>query len=306
MRRYGKIRPRALSPGAAVYLFAPAGAVKEPFKGRGKSLLVEAGFEVICGQSLDETPAPFAAGSPQTRLHDWQAALSLQVGGLLPARGGFGAMQLLGKAPLAETAANSPIWIGSSDCTFLQVPLLQEHGLVHFYGPMPCGQLSDDTEPGRTPYLDTLAGKSPSEWNFAGAQELTDCRAQGELRGGCLSILAALCGTPWQIDGRDSLLILEDIAEHPYRIERMLRQLALAGVFESCRGVILGTFPGCVDGSGDTKLIVRVLEDFFRSLRLAALFGVPVGHGRGALPLPLGVQAILDGNRLQLLESPTL
>lgn len=306
MKRYGRLRPRALAPGAAVYLFAPAGAVKEPYKGRGKALLVEAGYEVICGQSLDEAPAPFAAGSAEKRLADWQAALSLHPGALLPARGGYGAVHLLPRAPLAETAAQAPLWVGSSDCTFLQTALLQQHGLVSFYGPMPCGQLSEPDEPGRSAFCAALAGRLPESLTFATAERLTEGVASGELRGGCLSILAALCGTPWQLDGQDSLLILEDIGEHPFRVERMLRQLQLAGCFDGCRALLFGMFPGCADRSGDNSLIVGVLKNFARELRLPALFGVPAGHGRGAIPLPLGTPAKIEDKSLLFLEKSTL
>lgn len=306
MRRQGTIKSKPLTPGSPVYLFAPAGAVKEPFKGRGKSLLVEAGYEVICGQSLDESASPFAAGSAEVRLHDWHAALSLGIGALLPARGGYGAVHLLPKAPLAETAAAAPLWIGSSDCTFLQVPLLQEHGLIHFYGPMPCGQLTDETDPGRGRFAQLLAGQYPSELTDDGIQDLNGVTAEGELRGGCLSILAALCGTPWQIDGQDALLVIEDIGEHPYRVERMLHQLRAAGCLNGCRGLLFGTFPGCTDRSGDTTLIVKTLRQFARDAELPAWFGLPAGHGFGAVPIPLGVPARIAGNTLIFLENPLM
>lgn len=306
IKRYGRIRPRALKPGAAVYLFAPSGAVKEPYKGRGKALLVEAGYEVICGQSLDEAPAPFAAGPAAKRLADWHACLSLHTGALLPARGGYGAIHLLPYAPLAETAAQAPLWIGSSDCTYLQTALLQQHGLVTFYGPMPCGQLSEADEPGRPAYCAALAGQLPHCLTFDTAQRLTDGTASGELRGGCLSILASLCGTPWQLDGHDALLILEDIGEHPFRVERMLRQLHLAGCFAGCRGILFGMFPGCSDNAGNSSLIVTILKNFVQELNLPALFGVPTGHGRGAIPLPLGIPAKLENSSLFFLEELTL
>lgn len=286
-------------------MFAPAGAVREPFRSQGIALLTGAGYHVVCGTSLEAAPEPFAAGTSALRLSDWQHALDSGHAALLPARGGYGTIHLLPHAPLGATATAAPLWIGASDLTVLQTALLQQHGLVTFYGPMPCGQLSNTADTaGREAYLAALSGAHPHVQAFAHADWLVPGYPEGELRGGCLSVLAALCGTPWQLDARDALVLIEDIGEHPFRIERMLRQLHLAGALNGAAGLLFGRFPDCVDRSGDPTLTRRVIESFCREIGVPSVFGLDIGHGFGALPVPLGTLARFRDNRLELLESP--
>ncbi|RMF17163.1 MAG: LD-carboxypeptidase [Candidatus Dadabacteria bacterium] len=301
-KRYGTIHPIAQQPDAPMWLFAPSGAVRDPWRSRGLELLRRTGRPLLTGESLDARPSPFSAGSAELRLRDWRQGLAHGATAMLPARGGYGAVHLLEQAPLDETAERAPLWIGSSDCTFLQTALLQQTGLINVYSPMPCGQAADGDEVSAEALLALLSGKgcpthlSASEQPVPGATE-------GELRGGCLSILAALCGTRWQPDGRDAVLLIEDVAEAPYRVERMLETLRLAGVMDGCRGIVFGTFPGCVDRSGNPDLIRDVLRTWSRRLGIPTLLGVPVGHGPGALPVPLGLPVRIEHATLTLLEA---
>lgn len=306
MKRLGRVKPRGVDAGERLFLFAPCGAVREPYRRAGVQWLESAGYVVETGDSLLAAPAPFAAGSATQRLADWRGAVAQGFRAILPARGGYGGVHLLEELPGAPTADGRHLWIGSSDTTFLQTALLQAHGLVSFYGPMPCGQLAEGDEAGRVSYLEALAGRTPDRLSFPGARVLVSGAATGELRGGCLSVLAALCGTPWQPDGEDALLILEDVGEHPFRIERMLEQLRLSGVFEGARGLLFNTFPGCVDRSGDTELVETVVSAFARRLGLPAWYGLDIGHGTGARTIPLGIPAHVDGETVELLESPAL
>ena len=299
--RYGRIRPATQRPDDAMWLFAPSGAVREPWLGRGITLLQRTGRPLRLGASLQAAPTPFAAGPPQLRLQDWLDGLAAQATALLPARGGYGAVHLLEQAPLQQTAEQAPLWIGSSDCTFLQTALLQEAGLINVYGPMPCGQIADGDEDAAGALLELLTGDGCPE-RLPASEQMVGGNAEGELRGGCLSILAALCGTRWQLDGRDAILLIEDVGESPYRIERMLETLRLAGVFEGCHGIVFGTFPGCVDRSGDPALIRRTLRDWSKQLGIPALFGVPFGHGAGAQPVPLGLPGRIEHDTLVLLD----
>lgn len=303
--RQSRTRPRALRPGGSVFLFAPCGAVREPYRTVGISLLQNAGYAVTTGASLDASPSPFAAGPAALRLADWQRGLAVGAAALLPARGGYGGIHLLDKAPWDATAAAAPLWVGGSDCTFLQTALLQRVGLGTFYGAAPCGQLAEPAEAkARAAFLAALDGSLGPRVELPGATPLGDGSPVGELRGGCLSILAALAGTADQLDGRDAILILEDTGEHPFRIERLLRQLQRCGSLAGARGLLFNTMPGCTDRSGDPALVRKVIADFVAELGLPAWIDCPLGHGTDIRPLPLGTLARMEHGAVELLESP--
>lgn len=303
--RQARFRPRLRPEDRRAWLFAPCGAVREPWRSRGIALLESAGREVHTGRSMDAPPSPFAAGPPELRLADWQAGLEAGMPVLLPARGGYGGIHLAGQMPLAAMTQQQPLWVGSSDCTFLQTPLLAQAGLVTFYGPAPCGQLAEPEEHvARAAFSDLLAGNWPASTPLSGAEVLVEGFAEGELRGGCLSILAACAGTPLALDARDAIVILEDTGEHPYRIERLLLQLEQSGGLQGARGLLFGTFPGCVDRSGNPDLTREVVSGFARRLGLPAWFACPLGHGRDAIPVPLGTWTRMQDTVLHWQESP--
>jgi muramoyltetrapeptide carboxypeptidase len=294
-----------LRQGDLAYLFAPCGAVREPYRSAGIALLAAAGYAVATGASLDAAPSPFAAGPAALRVADWQRGLDLGAAALLPARGGYGGIHLLDAAPWETTAAVAPLWIGGSDCTFLQTALLQRIGLGSFYGAAPCGQLAEPGEASsRAAFLAALDGSLGSSITLPGATVLRDGQPSGELRGGCLSILAALAGTSDQLDARGAILILEDTGEHPFRIERLLRQLLRCGSLDGARGLLFNTMPGCVDRSGDPALVRSVIADFVAEVDLPAWIDCPIGHGSGVLPLPLGTPVQMRDGTIELLESP--
>lgn len=305
MHRLTRHRPRPLRPGDEIFLFAPCGAVREPWRSDGIRFLENAGYHVRCGESLYLPPSPFAAGTAAARLADWRRGLATGATALLPARGGYGGVQLLDDAPFAETAAAAPLWVGGSDCTFLQTAMLQRAGLATWYGAAPCGQLADIGEGvARKAFLDAIAGHEGTTIALPGTQILRDGRAEGELRGGCLSIIASLAGTPDQLDARDAIVILEDTGEHPFRIERMLRQLIRSGSLAGARGLLFNTFPGCTDRSGSPALVAGVIRNVVDELGLPAWIDCPLGHGPDIRPVPLGTVVRMGEDRLELLESP--
>jgi muramoyltetrapeptide carboxypeptidase len=136
---------------------------------------------------------------------------------------------------------------------------------------------------------------------FAGGQ------AEGVLVGGNLSVVCATMGTPYEIDTRDAILFLEEVGERPFRIDRMLNQLRLAGKLRQARGILLGAFPGCEGGDPEGDLpLEQVFADYFEPLRVPVLSGFPAGHVADHAVLPLGVRVRLDATarRLSILEPP--
>lgn len=299
--RLGRIRSRFLAPGDLVYLFCPASPVKEPYRSRCREFLEGLGFKIHTGASFFASAQPLGAGSVELRQGDLEEALALKARAILPARGGYGSVHLLPYFPAKKVAALRPLWLGASDLTYLNVSLLQRGGLIHFYGPMPCGRVVD----GDTVSLFALRqlltkGEVPTFYPVTPpACSLVEGEAVGELRGGCLSILASLCGTFAAPDFRDALVLLEDRSEAVYRIERYLYQLHLSGCFSGARGLI---FSFSEIPEAEECRLKEVLTRFSQKLGIPALYGLPLGHASGAVPLPMGVLAQLHPGGITLLE----
>jgi muramoyltetrapeptide carboxypeptidase len=266
---------------------------------------------VVAPHTLDRHPElPYLAGTDTDRAADFQAAwCDPDVSAVFCARGGYGAQRMADLLDWdALRAAGPKVLVGFSDVTALHEAFANRLGLVTLYGPAAAGV--DFLKNARTQQhlratlfapesVRTLAtGTAP------GAGALVPGRARGVTRGGCLSLLAAELGTPHaRRPAADGLLLLEDVGEQPYRVDRMLTQLLRAGWFDHVTGVVLGSWEQC----GPYGALRTVLAD-----RLGPL-GVPVaeefgfGHGAGALTMPLGVGAELDTVKGTLtLDEPAL
>jgi muramoyltetrapeptide carboxypeptidase len=173
--------------------------------------------------------------------------------------------------------------------------VVQRAGVVSFHGPM-VSWLAENPD-GTAALLATLRGEALPA---IAAESWRDGDGEGMLVGGCLSIVAAMLGTPYALDTRGRILFLEDVNERPFRIDRMLIQLRQAGTFEELRGLVFGEMPSCFDG--EEVCLEDIVGDVCAAGDYPILAGVPSGHGRGALTLPLGVRARLRGGELTFLE----
>jgi muramoyltetrapeptide carboxypeptidase len=269
----------------------------------------EAGLEVIARRyRVHYDPAVLArhrylAGTDERRLGELVAALrDSGTRAVFCARGGYGVMRLLpslGSTPLAP----KPV-IGFSDLTALH-QLLQRERLVSIHGPN-LTQLSrvDALAQSR---LFALLESGASAATLTGAETYVGGVAEGPLLGGNLSVLTRLLGTPFLAPLAGAILLLEDVGERPYRLDRMWTHLTLAGVFRQVRGIVLGTFTGCEEKDADYSS-GDVLHDLACATGLPCAAGFPIGHGEHNQPVPLGVRVRLDaGNRsLAFLESATV
>jgi len=172
---------------------------------------------------------------------------------------------------------------------------------VTFHGPM-VGSLAQSADGARR-LLAMLTGDRAS-WNLAATEIIQPGTAEGVIIGGCLSVVVATLGTPYEIETEGRLLFLEDVNEKPYRVDRMLTQLAQAGKLEGLAGVVFGEMPGCVAEPNEAVTVREVIRQAFAGTTYPVVFGLPTGHGTGAVTLPLGVRARLAGERVTLLESP--
>jgi len=298
--------PNALPPGGTIGIINPSSPVELEWLDAGIAALKMRGFQVVVAPHVRDRDGHHA-GSPAARAADFSSFYSdPAIHVLWCARGGSSACRLW---PLLDwdalTALPPKMVIGYSDTTSLLIPLTQRAGTVALHGPLvfELGRLAPDvldwqlrllqepTPPGLVP------GVTPDT--------LVPGIAEGALCGGCLSLVTATLGTPYQIDTAGKLLLIEDIGEAPHRIERMLVQLAQAGVLENVAGFIIGQ---ATDADETETLPLRQLwADLLAPYAKPSVLGFPFGHVSPNYALPLGIRARLDADAgaLTLLE-PTV
>lgn len=294
-------RPPTLGPGGRVALVAPAGPVTEARIAAALEHCARFRLEPVLGPSALAREG-FLAGPDEQRLRDLQWALDdPRVDAVWALRGGYGTMRLL---PRLRPPVSPRAFIGFSDNTALHL-WLRRAGLVSFHAPHPGADLPPLAEDcfRRVLLSADPAGVLPLPPD-APVCTLVGGAAEGELVGGNLSLVAALCGTPWQAITRGRILFLEEVGEAPYRLDRLLRQLELAGVLEGVAGIAFGRFTDCAGDPGDPEAGALLAEAAERA-GVPAVLGLPIGHVPDNWTLPLGVRARLDADAgtLELLEA---
>ncbi len=297
------LKPEAMRPGALVGIIAPASPVKKEFVEAGLAALEKLGFRPRLGRYLYER-GNYTAGTARERLDDlvelWRDP---EVCAIFCARGGYGSMELLRELDAESFRRNPKILLGSSDITALLGFLGARANLITFHGPMVAQQMArgafDAAGLVRTiQSTDAIGTLTPpgTEWLHPGT-------AEGRLWGGCLSIVAALVGTPFLPSFDDALLFLEDSHVKPYQIDRLLTQLRLSGRLELVQGIVFGQMPDCDQHPDQGYTLQEMLREWTAPLGIPVLFGFPSGHTTtDGLTLPLGIQVRLDSNGLHLLE----
>ncbi len=299
------LKPPALRPGDAVRILSLASPVDESRVDAGCKELARLGYVPKLDREQVLARDSFFAGSAADRGKALAKALAEpETRAIVCARGGYGSNYLIeGLQPPPDTAK---ILLGYSDVTSLQVFLWQKFGWVTFYGPMVASGFDRGANAPKGYDSDSLLhalAETRTGWSLdLRAEPLTPGNAEGILVGGCLTLVETTIGTPWELDTRDAILILEDCNIKPYQLDRALMHLKHAGKLRDVRGIVLGDFPGCgaPDGGETVKGVAsRILEP----LKIPIAFGAPIGHtDRPMLTLPLGIRARLSGTRLDILE----
>lgn len=285
---------RTLREGDLVAVIAPAGpSATEPLV-QVEPLLAARGLRTRLYPSCHACEG-FLAGPDALRLADLHAAFAdPEVAAVLCLRGGYGSGRLLDRIDPALLRAHDKPFVGYSDITALHA-LRAREGLVGLHAPMPG---SDLVRPGREADADALFSRLLGGWR-AGEEQAPPLDpaglriggvAEGLLIGGNLSLVAALVGTPFAWQAAGAILFLEDVAEEPYRVDRLLGQLRLAGVLDAVAGVLLGSFT-------EAESPAAILRDYLVPLGKPVLGGWPSGHGTPNLPLPLGARVRIDAAR---------
>lgn len=300
------LKPHPLKKGEKIGVVAPAGSVKDEQLAAGVEALKRAGFGVELAEGILDRKG-YLAGAAENRAKALEDFFKREdIAAIFCARGGFGTVQLLPFLDVHVVRRHPKIFVGYSDATILLNWLLQRCGLVTFHGPMVAMDLARGIA-GRSEefFWGTLEGEKRS-WKLQATEAFGSGYAEAEMVGGCLSIVVTTLGTPYEMDTAGKILFLEDIGEKPYRLERMLTHLKLAGKFERIAGLVFGTFTNC-EGEGDRGLR-DIIRELFDRAPYPVITGLEAGHGEENLLLPFGVKMALDGKAgsLSLLESPVI
>lgn len=304
-------KPPALRPGDPVRIVSLASPVDACWLGKGGVELEKIGYRVVSDNGPVLAREGYFAGSVESRLSVLRAALGdSETRAVFCSRGGYGSTYLLDA--LNVGAAAPKILLGHSDVTALQIYLWQKFGWVTFHGPMVASGFANGAGMkngyDRESLLRAVSGTSAGWTVDLDGESVVAGAAEGVLLGGCLTLIQTTLGTPWELDTRGAILVLEDRGMKPYQVDRALMHLKQAGKLESLAGIVLGDFPEC-EAPGQSESVKGVAQRILAPLGVPIVWGAAVGHtARPMLTLPFGVRARLEaanghyGTQLQILE----
>ena len=287
--------PPPLSAGARVALVTPAG----PLRGAQE---LQTAIDHATSLGWEPLAAPhvlarhgYLAGTDEQRAQDFNAALrDPNIDGIWCVRGGYGAMRILAALDYDALRRRPRPILGYSDVTALHCAVGARCGVVSYHGPTARGELTPFSRESLTRAV--VEQRDPCG-HAADARTLRGGRVTGRLVGGNLALLAALCGTPFAPDYEGAILVLEDVGEATYRIDRMLQQLRLAGALDRLAGIAFGQFTESTDALDAPNLPLDVvLRDAADAAGVPAVAGIPLGHVSDQWTIPLGALAELDAD----------
>ncbi len=295
-------RPPFLKLNDKVVIVSPSGSISSAHVNNTIDILKGWGLETSTSENALRETGRFS-GFVEQRLHDLQAAMNdSEVKLIFCSRGGYGAVHLLDRLDFAAIKDNPKWLIGFSDITVLHAAL-QNHGIMSIHGPM--AKHFSEEGAANLSVLYTKAAISGKDLNYTIPVEYPflnrEGKATGTLFGGNLSVYASLLGSKYSKTPRNGILLIEDIGEEPYRIDRMIYQLKIAGVFDRLKGLIVGRF---TDYEEDNKMYGTLYESILMAVKeydFPVCFGFPVGHTSTNLPIIMGGNATLTVNKENVL-----
>jgi muramoyltetrapeptide carboxypeptidase len=290
------LKPPAVKTGAQVAVIAPASSARSERLDAGISVLHGLGYKVTEGKHLRGRAPHYFSGTSEERLDDFHAAFAdPSVAAIFCSRGGYGSNYLLEKLDLDLIRKNPKPWFAYSDMSVVQTWLLDRVGLVSFHGPMAAADFYREGGVHHPSFRAAASGGMASLGAAEGLRALRPGSASGTLYGGCLSMIVSSLGTPFAAETEGKLLFLEDVNVKPYQIDRMLRQMILAGKLDGVKGIIFGEMQDCALPNSEPgqieAVLLRVLDRFEGPIG----FGLRSGHvSRSNVTLPFGIGAELD------------
>lgn len=297
--------PPKLQPNSTIGIVSPSGSFSPERLQPALTYLASKGYQTQLGNAV-YAQNRYLAGSDEDRANDLNAMFANpDIHAIFASRGGYGSTRILDLLNWDLIAQNPKPLIGLSDTTALQLGLWTQVHLISYTGLVLC---SDITTEG----FDTTTEKSV--WNavchhaFDPISDLTPLRdgnISGTLLGGCLSLVTSLVGTSYLPNFEQAIIFLEDINEPPYRIDRMLNQLLMAGVFKHASGVVFGQFIGPQPDTSAEGTIQDVLNDFAQRITCPVYTNLPYGHAKTRCVMPIGWAGQIENNQLCITNFPS-
>jgi muramoyltetrapeptide carboxypeptidase len=301
------MRLSRVSADSGISIISPASFAIPERVDLGVKRLQKLGYVPRLGAHTQARGPLFFAGTPEERAADLHAAFADPESSMVAAvRGGYGSNYLLEAVDLALVADHPKPFFAYSDMTGLQLRLLDQLGLPAFHGPMVAADFYLEDGVHLESFHAALAGRPYSVGCAEGMRTLKAGSVRGTLYGGCLSILAALIGTPWEPATENKLLFIEDVGAKPYQVDRMLWQLRQAGKFDGVRGIVFGEMLDCSSPGAPDNLLEDAILSALNGIDVPIAFGLRSGHvSRQNVTLIFGVEAELragDEAEILLLE----
>lgn len=291
-------KPTALREGDLIGFIAPSGILSEEGVYKAKKTIEEWGFKVILGKSCFQRHG-YLSGDDLVRAEDVNSMFENEaVKCIICLRGGYGATRLLKHINYDVIMKNPKLFIGFSDITALHIVLNQRCNLITLHGPMAAGIGNNLDEISRRWLWYAMTKPIPLGKIKNPPETKIECLVKGEARGaiigGNLTMLVSTLGTPYEIDTKGKLLLLEEIGEEPYRIDRMLVQLLQAGKLKEASGFIIGDFKDCIAEEGKTSLgLQNIFREIIIPLKKPTISNLKIGHCRPNITVPMGVIAYM-------------
>ena len=289
------IKPPALCRGDLIGIAAPASNIQHEMLEAGCRELERLGYRTLYRPDILKTHRYFSGTDERRAAELLEMVRNPEVKAIFCARGGYGSGRLIPYLDPELFLAYPKIICGSSDITML-LSFLNRHGLVGFYGPMVATSIRmGDSGYDRTVLVRMLEGDPAVVFPLDDTTVLRNGEAEGRLAGGCLSLVVATLGTPYEIDTAGSILVLEDLGEKPYQIDRMLTQLKQAGKLDAICGMVFGEMLNCINRPDQGYTLEEVVLDVLDGTNFPILYGFPTGHTAGPnVVVPFGVRARLS------------
>jgi len=296
------LKPKPIERRATIGVVSPASRpLDDEQYYQGIDYLKNLGYNIIESEHVLDQYG-YLAGSDENRAQDINLMFcDPQVDAIICSRGGYGTPRILERLDYETIQKNPKIFVGYSDITSLSLAIWQKTGLITFSGPMVAVEMGK----GIDPFTEDNFWEIISQTNPIGKltnpendpiQIVKPGKAKGRLLGGCLSLINVVLGTPFCPDFNGAILFIEDVEEEPYRIDRYLAQLKMAGILDVISGLVLGKFVDCVPGELEKPYLEldQIFQDYFADLNIPVIANFAYGHIPVKHTLPIGIEAELD------------
>jgi muramoyltetrapeptide carboxypeptidase len=299
------IKPEKLKKGDVIGIISPASSPSDPtLMDSGINYIEKLGYRVELGKNIGKVNG-YLAGTDQERADDLNAMFkNKSIKAIICLRGGYGATRILDKIDYKLIRNNPKIFVGFSEITAIQTAILHKAGLVTFAGPM----VTSDFSNGISSYTEEMfwriitSNKKLGRLKYPTQSKLsaiTKGSTTGRIVGGNLAVFNALIGSPYFPVLKEKILLLEDVAELPYKVDRMFNQLKMSKVFSQLNGIVLGRFVDCheQDPMKKTLTLGEVIEDYLGGLKIPVVYTFPHGHIKDKVTVPIGTKIKLNATR---------